>query len=72
MIFKQQLTVVMPRAGGGSSTPRPNDFITAVSGIPDHPLARVMTIGVVIASEAKQSMAQQSKCGLLRRLRSSQ
>ena len=32
-----QYTVVIPRAGGGSSTPRLIGSITAVSGILDHP-----------------------------------
>jgi hypothetical protein len=37
--------LVIPRACGVTSTPRPLDFITAVSGILDHPLSRMMTSG---------------------------
>ena len=36
-------TVVIPREGGGTSTPRLIDSITAVSGILDHPPSRVTT-----------------------------
>jgi hypothetical protein len=38
------VTVVMPRESGASST-RPLDSIAGVSGILDHPHARVMTAG---------------------------
>src|SRR4051812_7832165 len=34
---------VMPREGGASSTPRPVDSITGVSGILDRPPSRAMT-----------------------------
>jgi hypothetical protein len=34
---------VILRESGVSSTPRPFDSITAISGILDHPLSRVMT-----------------------------
>jgi hypothetical protein len=37
------VTVVIPRAGGGSSMPRLIDSIISVSGILDHPLSRAMT-----------------------------
>jgi hypothetical protein len=59
-----------------SSTPRPVDSIISISGILDHPHARVMTIEsvarsleTVIASTAKQSMARHNGYGLLRRFR---
>ena len=38
-----QRTAVIPREGGGSSTPRPIDSIINASGILDHPPSRVMT-----------------------------
>jgi len=37
--------VVIPRACGGSSTPRPLGSIANASGILDHPLSRMMTVG---------------------------
>ena len=48
--------VVIPREGGVTSTLRPIDFITDVSGILDRPPSRTMTVCVVIASAAKQSI----------------
>jgi hypothetical protein len=48
--------VVIPREGGVSSTLRPIDFITDVSGILDRPPSRTMTVCIVIASAAKQSI----------------
>jgi hypothetical protein len=39
------LTAVIPRAGGGSSTPRLLDSIAGVSGILDRPPSRTMTTG---------------------------
>jgi hypothetical protein len=46
----------MPRQGRLSSTQRPIDSITDFSGILDRPPSRTMTVCVVIASAAKQSM----------------
>jgi hypothetical protein len=37
-------TVVIPREGGVSSTPRLLGSIAGVSGILDHPLSRMMTV----------------------------
>ncbi len=45
--LSQPSVLVILREGGGSSTPRPLGLITAVSGILDHPPARVMTIVAV-------------------------
>jgi hypothetical protein len=41
--------IVIPRACGGSSTPRPLESITDVSGILDRPPSRAMTVGVWLA-----------------------
>jgi hypothetical protein len=68
----------MTGSGGVSSTPQLLDSIINGSGILDHPLSRMMTARdvaqiqttttlTVIASEAKQSIVQQRKGGLLRR-----
>jgi hypothetical protein len=42
------LTVVMPREGGVSSTPRLRRLTGGGSGILDHPLSRVMTANVTL------------------------
>jgi hypothetical protein len=49
----------MPRESGASSTPRLLESITDVSGILDHPLLRVMTIGVVATtSRSRRTFAR--------------
>src|SRR3984893_10689740 len=40
------IRAVIPRACGVTSTPRLIDSITGVSGILDHPLSRMMTVGI--------------------------
>ena len=49
-----QPKTVIPRESGGSSTPRPIDSITDVSGILDHPHARVMTTEALACSFFKK------------------
>ena len=50
-------SAVIPRESGVSSTLRPLDFISAASGILDHPLSRVMT-GVVLERNADVNMVR--------------
>jgi hypothetical protein len=57
----------LPGSTGQPGKPLLLDPITGVFGILDHPLARVMTSEIVIASEAKQSIFSFSlQHGLLR------
>jgi hypothetical protein len=53
----KRLSVVIPRACGGSSTPRPINSITDASGILDHPLSRAMTAVSILAARCARSFA---------------
>jgi hypothetical protein len=52
-------TVVIPRACGGSSTPRLIDSIIGISGIPGRPPSRAMTAEIILAARNARSFFNQ-------------